>query len=168
MAAMSLAARRPERVDRLVVIGASARFSDPRAWIDRARQVLDGGTPVVAEGVVARWTTSAWQASNEQDVADMRAMFDRADPAGYAGCCLALAAMDLRPCLGDIRAPALVLCGLEDQATPPEHSEAITAGIADARLELIPESAHLPSIERPEAVAELIHAHLQADRQETP
>jgi 3-oxoadipate enol-lactonase len=168
MAAMSLAARRPERVDRLVVIGASARFSDPRAWIDRARQVLDGGTPVVAEGVVARWTTSAWQASNEQGVADMRAMFDRADPAGYAWCCLALAAMDLRPRLGDIRAAALVLCGRADQSIPPAQSEAIAGGIANARLELIEDAAHLPSIEQPEVVAELIHAHLQADRQEEP
>jgi 3-oxoadipate enol-lactonase len=166
MAAMSLAARHPDRVDRLVVISASARFPDPRPWIDRARHVLDGGTSAVAEGVVARWTTPAWQASNEQDVADMRAMFDRADPAGYAWCCLALASMDLRPRLGDIRAAALVLCGRADQSIPPAQSEAIAAGIANARLELIEDAAHLPSTEQPEVVAELIDSHLQADRQE--
>ena len=166
MAAISAAARHPDRVDRLVVIGAAARFEDPSPWIERARRVLAEGTAVVADPVVARWTTPAWAANHEPQVATMRAMFDRADPAGYAGCCLALAGMDLRSRLHEVVAPTLVLCGREDQATPPKHAEEITAGIPNARLELVDHAAHLPSIERPESVADLIAAHLLADPEE--
>jgi 3-carboxy-cis,cis-muconate cycloisomerase len=166
MAAMAAAAGHPDRVDRLVVIGASARFPDRQPWVDRARRVLAEGSGSVAAQVVAGWTTPAWAAAHEPQLAEMHAMFERADPAGYAGCCLALAAMDLRPRLADIRAPTLVLCGRDDPATPPEHSQAIAGGIPGARLELLAGAAHLPSIERPETVAELISAHLLASREE--
>lgn len=162
MAALSAAARHGERIDRLVVIGASARFTDARPWVERARRVLVEGPEAVAEPVVARWTTPAWAADHADRRAGMEAMFRRADPAGYAGCCLALAAMDLRPSLGEIRAPTLVICGREDAATPPEHSEVIARGIAGAQLVLLDAAAHLPSIERPDRVAELVASHLRA------
>jgi 3-oxoadipate enol-lactonase len=162
MAAMSAAARHHDRVDRLVVIGASARFEDARPWVERARRVLVEGPEAIAEVTVARWTTPGWAADHADRLPAMQAMFRRADPAGYAGCCLALAAMDLRPLLGDIRAPTLVLCGRDDAATPPKHSEIIARGIAGARLELLDDAAHLPSIERPDRVSELVAAHLRA------
>lgn len=162
MAAMSAAVRHQDRVDRLVVIGASARFEDARPWVERSRRVLVDGPEAIAESVVARWMTPGWSAEHADRLPAMQAMFRRADPAGYAGCCLALAAMDLRPLLGEIRAPTLVLCGRDDAATPPEHSEIIARGIAGARLELLDDAAHLPSIERPDRVAELVSAHLRA------
>src|SRR6266576_2296762 len=47
------------------------------------------------------------------------------DPQGYAGCCEAIAALDLRSSLGQISAPALVIAGAEDPATPPWHGAQI-------------------------------------------
>jgi 3-carboxy-cis,cis-muconate cycloisomerase len=163
MAAMWAAAYRPERIDRLVLIGTSALLGPPENWIARARTVLGEGTAAVAEQVTARWITPSYAAAKPSVLEDLRAMFDRADPAGYAGCCLAIAAMDLRDDLGRITAPTLVLAGADDPATPPEHAEAIASAVAEARLERIPDAAHLPSVEQPEAVARLILDHLDGE-----
>ena len=56
-----------------------------------------------------------------------RATLLATDPAGYAGCCAAIRDMDLS---GTIAAPALVVNGASDTATPPALGEAIAAGVA--------------------------------------
>ncbi len=59
---------------------------------------------------------------------------------------------DSRPGLGAIQCPTLVLVGDSDQATPPELSREIAAGIAGARLVVVPECGHLSTMEKPDAV----------------
>jgi len=59
---------------------------------------------------------------------------------------------DSRPGLGAIACPTLVLVGDGDEATPPELSGEIAAGIAGSRLVSIPDSGHLSTLEQPEAV----------------
>ena len=79
---------------------------------------------------------------------------------GYAGCCEAIAAMDLRAGLGSIAAPTLVVAGADDPATPPAHAEAIVAAIPAARLEVVAGAAHLANIEQPQRVTRLLLDHL--------
>ena len=67
---------------------------------------------------MTRPSRRAFVATLEQDV----------DPEGYAGCCEAIAAMDLRPALPAITAPTLVIAGREDPATPPWHGAVIARG----------------------------------------
>jgi pimeloyl-ACP methyl ester carboxylesterase len=78
---------------------------------------------------------------------------------GYAGCCEAIAAMDLRPSLARIAARTLVIAGENDLATPPVHSEEIAAGIRDASLVVLPRTAHLANVERAGVVTDLLLAH---------
>jgi pimeloyl-ACP methyl ester carboxylesterase len=59
---------------------------------------------------------------------------------------------DARPMLAAIRCPTLVLVGEGDELTPPELSQEIAAGIVGARLVTVPDSGHLSTLERPEAV----------------
>jgi 3-oxoadipate enol-lactonase len=63
--------------------------------------------------------------------------------------------------LGQIGCPTLVICGADDGMVPPENSRALAAGIAGARLELIPQAGHLPMLEQPEAVAALVTAFIR-------
>jgi 3-oxoadipate enol-lactonase len=79
---------------------------------------------------------------------------------GYAGCCEAIAAMDLRPGLASVTAPTLVVAGADDPATPPPHAEAIASAIAGARLAVVAGAAHLANIEQPEQVTRLLLDHL--------
>jgi pimeloyl-ACP methyl ester carboxylesterase len=59
---------------------------------------------------------------------------------------------DSRPGLSSITCPTLVLVGDGDEATPPDLAREIAAGIAGSRLVVIPDSGHLSTLERPDAV----------------
>jgi len=68
--------------------------------------------------------------------------------------------------LGDVKVPTLVVCGREDAATVPAHSEALAAHIAGARLEWIEGAGHMTALEQPEALNDLlvpfVREHLRA------
>ena len=163
MIGMWLAANAPERVERLIVICTSAHMPDAAAaYRERARMVRSQGSPEpVADGVIGRWFTPAWAAANPDTVATFRRMLVATPAEGYAGCCEAIAALDLRSALPHIAAPTLVIAGAEDHATPAAHAEAIAAAVPDARLELLDGAAHLASVERADPVTRLIEGHLQ-------
>ena len=93
-------------------------------------------------------------------MARYRATIAGIDAEGYAGCCEAIAGMDLRGGLPGITAPTLVVAGRQDPSIPPEHGEAIAAAVPGARIEILDPGAHLASVERAEAVTSLIAGHL--------
>ena len=56
------------------------------------------------------------------------------------------------PTLAAIACPTLVLVGEADALTPPAVSRDMAAAIRDARLVVVPDSGHLSTLERPQAV----------------
>lgn len=158
MISLWVAAHAPGRVDRLIACCTSARFAPEAAaaYRERAARVRAEGLEPIADGVLARWFTPAFAAHQPQTVAALRAGLVATPPEGYAGCCEALADLDLHPALPAVQAPTLVLAGEEDQATPPEHGRAIAEAIPGAELKLVPGAAHLASVERAELVCALI------------
>ena len=68
---------------------------------------------------------------------------------------------DLRAVLPGIRAPTLVIVGQDDRMTPVDLSRAIHNLTPGSTLHVIPDCGHLPPIEKPEALAELLLARLQ-------
>ena len=86
---------------------------------------------------MARWFTPTFAAAHPGVVDRCQAMLLSVPPEGYAGCCEAIAAMDLRPDLPRITAPTLVLAGADDPATPLPHAEAIASLVPQARLEVL-------------------------------
>ncbi|AXK36984.1 alpha/beta fold hydrolase [Streptomyces armeniacus] len=89
---------------------------------------------------------------------DLRA----ADPYGYAACCDALAAYDLRARLPYVTTPTLVVAGLDDPATPSPHARELADGIPDARLSEVPRAAHLANVDQPHLTGATLHAHFAA------
>ena len=164
MTALRLAAREPHRVDRLAVLCTSALLGPASAWRERAATVRREGAGAVAPAVVDRWYTAAFRAADPRVVDRMRSMVASTPAEGYAGCCEAIADMDLRDDLGAVRAPTLAIAGAEDPATPPEHLAAITAGIPDGRLLVLPHAAHLASWEQSVAVNAALLLHLSDGR----
>jgi len=69
---------------------------------------------------------------------------------------------DSRPGLAAIACPTMVLVGDGDEATPPELAREIAAGIAGAQLVVIPDSGHLSTLERPQAVTAALVEWLQS------
>lgn len=160
MAAMWAAAHAPARVESLIVIGSAARLDPAQGWLDRAQRVLGEGTSPVAEMIVPRWVSADFAAAQPETIAACRAMFAEADPAGYAGCCLAIAGMDLTDDLPRISARTLVAVGTDDVSTPLERADAIVAGVPGARLATINGAAHVPAVDCPDEVVRLIEEHL--------
>jgi pimeloyl-ACP methyl ester carboxylesterase len=69
---------------------------------------------------------------------------------------------DVRSRLPEIRLPALVLCGEEDQLTPVRYSTYLHEHIASSRLVLIPHAGHMVMAEQPDALNRAIQAFLDA------
>jgi len=160
MVGLQLAATAPDRIDRLVLCCTSAQLGPPEQWAQRAAAVRAGGTASIAATLVGRWLTPPFAAANPDLVDGLRAMIAGIPDDGYAACCSAIEHMDLRPLLGQVRAPTLVIAGSADPATPPEHAARIVAGVPGARLVVLDGAAHLASIEQPEAVTGLLLEHL--------
>lgn len=160
MTGMRLAARNPERVDRLVVLCTGAKLDPAQAWTDRAATVRKQGTAAVAEAVVQRWFTEGFLAANPEVRAANEAVVAATPAEGYAACCEVIAAMDLRPDLPTIQAPTLAIAGEDDPATPPANLREIAESVADGRLLVTPESAHLANAEQPATITPAIIDHL--------
>ena len=152
-----LAAHHPERVASLAVVCSSARFGDPETWRARAATVRADGTEAMVATRPGTWFAPGFEKTERGAalVEDLRA----AEAEGYAACCEALAAYDLRGELSRIGAPVLVVAGRDDPATPPSHAREIADGIPGAALTELPGAAHLAGAERPEAVTAALLAH---------
>jgi 3-oxoadipate enol-lactonase len=155
MVGMAIASRVPERVRRLALLCTSAYLPPAEGWRTRAAAVLAAGTGSIADTVTTRWFTPAFT-ERETYTAMMTAIPDE----GYAACCAAIETMDLRPRLGDITAPTMVIAGAEDPATPPDHGKLIADSVPGARFELVAGAAHLANVERPADVTALLLDHL--------
>jgi 3-oxoadipate enol-lactonase len=156
-----LAIHAPERIDRLVLLCTSAHLPPAEGWHDRAATVRAAGSAAaVADAVVERWFTPAFAAANADVVARYKAMIGSVAAEGYAGCCEAIAGMDLRPGLERVTVPMLVVAGAQDPATPPEHGAAIAAAVGAGRLEVLDPGAHLIAVERPDEIGRLILQHV--------
>ncbi len=156
-----LAVHHPERIEKLILIATSAYPGNPDAWRERAEVVRAAGTvETIADTVVARWVTPAWAAEHGHEVRTLRDMLASSPVDGYACCCEAIAVFDLREQLPMIAAPTLVVSGAEDTALPTEHQRLIAEAVPGARLELIADAAHIPSVQHPTQVNDLILEHL--------
>lgn len=156
-----LAVNHPDRIQRLILIATSAHPGNPESWHQRAETVrADGTVATIADAIVSRWVTPGWAAEHGQEVRTLRKMLAATPVEGYAGCCEAIADFDLRDELSEIGAPTLVLSGADDPSLPPEHQRLIAAAVPDARLAVIGDAAHIPSIQHPSQVNDLILHHL--------
>ncbi|MEB3032197.1 3-oxoadipate enol-lactonase [[Mycobacterium] nativiensis] len=161
MTAMRVAARHPERIDRLAVLCTGTRLPPAEAWTERAATVRASGSGSVAVAVVQRWFTPEYLRTHPDVRADSEAMVAATPAEGYAGCCEVIAAMDLRGDLASITAPALAIAGADDPATPPAKLNEIAAGVKDGRLLVVPHAAHLANAEQPDIVTPALIEHLE-------
>jgi 3-oxoadipate enol-lactonase len=161
MTAMRVAARNPERVDRIALLCTGTQLPPASDWTDRAATVRAQGSGAVAEAVVQRWFTPDYLAAHP-DVRSASAAMVAATPAeGYAGCCEAIAILDLRDDLASITAATLAIAGADDPATPPAMLEEIATQVKNGRLLVVPRAAHLANAERPDIITPAIIEHLE-------
>jgi 3-oxoadipate enol-lactonase len=161
MTALRVAARDPDRVDRLAVLCTGAQLPPPSGWTDRAATVRSEGSGAVATAVVERWFTPEHLSAHPEVRQAAEAMVAATPAEGYAGCCEAIAALDLRDDLASITAPTLAIAGADDPATPPPKLEEIATGVKNGQLLVVPRAAHLANAEQPGIITPALIEHLE-------
>ncbi|MHA6800178.1 3-oxoadipate enol-lactonase [Bounagaea algeriensis] len=157
---LQLALDAGDRLVSLTVCASAARFADPSAWPDRAAKVRAEGTEAMLASRPGTWYTHDFARNAPDETERLLAMLRATAAEGYAGCCEAIAAFDVRERLGEIRVPTLALAGAEDPATPPAMLQQITDAVPGSRLAVVPNTAHLLNAEAPGAVNHELAAHL--------
>ncbi|MET3859496.1 3-oxoadipate enol-lactonase [Dietzia sp. 2505] len=155
-----LAVHEPTRVRSTALLCTAARFGEPTGWAERAAAVREGGTGAVADAVVARWVTAGRAEQDPALVAGLREMILATSAEGYAAACDALSVWDGRADLGRITCPTLVVAGDEDPSTPPDVVRELADGIPGAEFVTLSPAAHVPTVEMPERVSEVLRSHL--------
>ena len=147
--ALMLALRHPALVQRLVLAGTGAAFSEPgrQQFRGMAAAVSGKGLPAIVDIAMLRLFAPDFQASHPELMAERRAGFLATDPAVFTGACGELAALDLRDQVARLAMPLLAIAGELDQATPPEMARALAAAVPGACYEGLPGLAHVPQLQ---------------------
>jgi 3-oxoadipate enol-lactonase len=162
--ALQMAIRHPNIAKKLVLADCGAAFSEPgrEAFRNMAAASKAKGLSAITDVAMRRLFAPEFQAAHPDLMQDRREAFLRTDPEVFRAACDALAALDLRPELGKVKVPVLVLVGEHDEATPPPMSHELAAGLPQAYLEIIPGCAHVPQLQSPRLFLDAIGDFLPA------
>ena len=81
-------------------------------------------------------------------------------PSVLYGDLLACDRFDLIDSISQIKSPTLVVCGQDDQMTPPRYSHFLVDQIQDSELQIIPDAGHMVMLEQPQLVEDILKAFL--------
>src|SRR6201999_4319611 len=138
--ALQMAIRHPDIATKLILAECGAAFSEPgrEAFRNMAAAAKTKGLSAITDVAMRRLFAPEFQAANPDLMRDRREAFLRTDPEVFRAACDALAELDLRPDLAEVKVPALVLVGEHDEATPPPMSHELANGLPNAHLDIIP------------------------------
>jgi 3-oxoadipate enol-lactonase len=160
--AQGIAALRPDLVRALVLCDTGHKIGTNESWNARIDQVRSAGMASIADAVMLRWFTKAYCSPDNPDFAGYRNMLSRTTVEGYTGTCAALRDSDLTESARALKLPVLCMVGDQDLATTPELVRELSNLITGSEYHLIRDAGHLPCIERPAEVTQLIGAFLRS------
>jgi 3-oxoadipate enol-lactonase len=128
----------------------------------RIRIVTERGIEPMFEPTLERWFTESYRRGNPHVMARIGALIRATPVAGYVGCCHAIPKMNVTDRLGNLRCATLVLVGEQDAGTPVAMAQEIAQAIPGARLEIIPDAAHLSNIQQATTFNRLLREFLDA------
>ncbi len=141
-------------VDRLILVGTGARLRVLPSFLEGLLNDFESTVEMIlgyayAEGV-------------DQELVDLgRGELLANAPAVPHGDLVACDNFDVMDRLGEIRCPTLIICGEEDQLTPPKYCQFLQEHIANAMLTIIPGAGHMVMLEQPEQVSVAIEGFLK-------
>jgi pimeloyl-ACP methyl ester carboxylesterase len=152
--AQTFALAHPERLAGLVLVGTGARLRVlPKIFELVEREYPEGVRFVINQlGVSPATGPELREALFHQTL--------RTHQSVTLGDFRACDAFDVMERVSEIRVPTLVICGTDDQLTPPKYARFLQDRIAGARLALIPEAGHYVQIERADETTEAMREFL--------
>ncbi len=165
MVALEVMRLAPERISRLALLDTNAMPDSFRRRVSRhlTNMVVDRTNDF--RRLAERSLGSLVHPEAAEDVrAELVAMSVLVGPRAYVRQNRAVIARgDLRGVLPGIRVPTAVIVGEADRMTPVALSRYIHRLVPGSTFHVIPECGHLPPIEKPEIVAEILLELLQRD-----
>lgn len=143
--AQTVALRRPERLDGLLLVGTGARLR----VLPRILELFGQGSPD-ATGLVAGLSYSLRTPPGL--VVEAERALQETPPLVVLGDFVACDHFDVMGRLGAVRAPTLVVVGRDDRLTPPKYAAHLAGAIPGARLVEVDDAGHFPQLEQPAAV----------------
>jgi 3-oxoadipate enol-lactonase len=155
-----VAARHGARVAALVLCDTAAKIGTVESWTARIEAVRSVGLASIADVIMERWFTGAYRHTAPDALRGWRTMLARQPADGYVATCVALRDADLTALAATIAVPTLCVAGDQDLSTPPDVVRGTAGLIGGARFEIIEAAGHLPCIEQPMRLRQLILHHL--------
>ena len=150
-----------ERVGRLILCDTKAVADSDEKRTERhatAERALAEGTEFLIEGMIPKMVAAGADAGV---IAEMEKMVRTASPGGVAAALRGMAEReDSTELLSRINVPTLVICGAEDQFSPPEEMRPMAEAIPGSRFEVVPGAGHVSPLEKPAGVNRAIGAFL--------
>lgn len=165
MVAMELARLAPERVTRLVLIATDALSELPGVAAARDTMIARARAGRLADAMAEALPSGALApGAGRAGVLDIvRQMAERAGVDAFHA---QSRAMQRRPdqqgTLRRLPVPTLVVCGAHDRLFPARRHEVMAGLLPQGRLVVLEEAGHLPMLEQPEQVTDLLDRVLRA------
>ena len=158
LVAQAVYAQQPELVRGLLLCDTAARIGTVDSWTSRIEAVTADGIASIADKILSTWFTPAFRQPGNPDYDGYRNMLTRQPLEGYVSTCAALRDADLTDLARRIAVPTVCIVGDKDGSTTPAVVADLARLIPNANFELIRDAGHIPSVEQPEILAEIIKA----------
>ena len=129
-------------------------------WDERIHTAETRGMEPLVQPTLERWFTAPFREQGHDAIDKVRTMIRTTPTRGYAGCCHAIAALNLTERLKAITVPTLVVVGEDDPGTPVAASRVIQEQIKGSELVILKSAAHLSNMEQPQAFNQAVTAFL--------
>ena len=162
MVAQTLGVRHPGRLLSLTLVDTidHTPMEAHPMWANRIGQAEAHGMAGMVPSTMERWLTPAFRTQHSGEVDRITRMLLATPVQGYVGVAQAIVAFDLADAINRIHCPTLVVTGDKDEGAPVSMAQSIAAKIHGAKLEVLPDAAHLSFIEQPERFHAIFDAFL--------
>lgn len=158
MIAQAVYGMKPELVRGLILCDTAHKIGTFESWTARIETVEAGGIETIADKILATWFTPEFRRPGNPDYDGYRNMLVRQPRDGYVATCAALRDADLTEIAKAIAVPTVCVVGDQDGSTPPALMAEFARLIPNSNFELIRDAGHIPCVEQPEILAEIIRA----------
>jgi pimeloyl-ACP methyl ester carboxylesterase len=156
--------RMEDKLGALILCDTKSLADTNEGKVNRARgikQINDEGTGLFVEQFISNCFADKFKQNNKSEYDTIVKRAKNYDAVGLKGCLLAMAGRtDTTSYLPKISIPTLVICGEEDNLTPPEVMKSMSDKIRSSIFVTIEGAGHLSPVEAPAIVNEEIENFL--------
>ncbi len=157
--AMELLRRAPERITRIALMDTNPLAETPQTAAAYEPMII-GARAGRLDEVLRGFMRADFLAPGPQRLAVLNHVFEMGRDLGPEVLIRQVRALqrrrDQQATLRKCKVPALILCGAHDRLTSPKRHAFMAELMPSARLEVIADAGHLPTLETPEAVTEAL------------